>query len=73
MANININSKVLTNLQSEDIALMINNVIDAELQKDVSQMETALIDECVDLLIKIEQAENDKFNALIPLVSSDKF
>ncbi|MGN0458438.1 MAG: leucine-rich repeat protein [Eubacterium sp.] len=73
MANININSKVLTNLQSEDIALMINNVIDAELQKDVSQMDTALIDECVDLLIKIEQAENDKFNALIPLVSSDKF
>ena len=44
MANININSKVLTNLQSEDIALMINNVIDAELQKDVSQMDTALID-----------------------------
>ncbi len=73
MANIHVDNRVLTNLHNEDIAKMINNVIDAEIKKDVSQMNTGLIDECVDLLIEIEKAKDDKFNALIPLVNSSKF
>lgn len=73
MAYINVNSKVMNNFNSEDLIAMLNSVIDAELAKDESQVNTALVNDCVDAIISIEQDKDDKFSALIPRMSADEF
>ncbi|MBR1761932.1 MAG: leucine-rich repeat domain-containing protein [Eubacterium sp.] len=73
MACIDINSKVLCNLNNENISAALNEIIDTELSKDVSRMNTALIDECVNALLEIEKEENRNFAILVPLQSSNDF
>ncbi len=73
MACIDINSKVLCNFNNENIAAALNEIIDNELSKDVSQMNTRLIDECVDALLDLEKEKDNSFSLLIPLVNSNEF
>ena len=73
MACININSTVLSNLNNDNITASLNQIIDRELAKDVSLMNTALIDECVCALIEIEKEKDSGFNALVPLLNSNEF
>lgn len=73
MACINVNSKVMNNFKSEDLIAMLNSVIDSELAKDESQVNTALVNDCVDAIISIEQDEDNTFSALIPRLSADEF
>ena len=73
MACIDINSKVLCNFNNENIAAALNEIIDIELSKDVSRMNTELIDECVMALLEIEKEEDESFNVLIPLVNPNIF
>ena len=73
MACININSAVLSNLNNDSITASLNRIIDRELAKDVSLMNTALIDECVAALIEIEKENDSSFNALVPLLNSNEF
>lgn len=73
MARINVDSRVLNNLRNEDIIASLNEIIDRELAKDLDKMNTELVDACVDALVEIEKENDDKFNALIPLMSSEKF
>lgn len=73
MAYINIDERVINNLKSENIIKILNIIIDNELAKDVSRINTKLINDCVDALISIEEDENNKFSCLIPLMSADDF
>ena len=73
MACIDINSKILCNFTNENIAAALNEIIDNELSKDVSQMNTRLIEECTDALLELEKEENSSFRVLIPLMNSNDF
>ena len=73
MACISINTRVLNNLNSDNISAALNEIIENELSKDVSRMNTALIDDCVNALIELEKEENSRFNALVPLLNSNEF
>ena len=43
------------------------------MDKDASQVDTTLVEECIDLVLKLEQEDDDSFVALVPLVTSDEF
>lgn len=73
MAYINVNTRVINNFKNDDISALLNSIIDNELSKDVSRVNTKLVDDCVEAIIKLEQEENDKFSVLIPLVNSNAF
>jgi len=73
MACISINTRVLNNLNNENISAALNEIIDNELSKDVSRMNTTLVDDCVNALIELEKEENNSFNALVPLLNSNEF
>lgn len=73
MARINVDSRILNNLLNDDIVVSLNEIIDRELAKDLDEMNTQLVDACVDALVELQKDEDDKFNAFIPLMSSDKF
>lgn len=73
MAHINVDKRILNNIKNDDLAAMLNHLIDTELEKDVSCIDTDFVDACVDALIGLEQEENNKFVALVPLISSEKF
>lgn len=73
MAYIRVDDRVINNFKSDNLEAMLNSIIDAELSKDVSQVNTKLVNECIDALIGIEQEKDDKFSALVPLMPPDKF
>lgn len=73
MAYIRVDDRVIHNFKSDNLEAMLNSIIDAELSKDVSQVNTKLVNECIDALIGIEQEQDDKFNVLVPLIPPDKF
>ncbi|MGN0527593.1 MAG: leucine-rich repeat domain-containing protein [Eubacterium sp.] len=73
MARINIDKRILDNVKQDDIAAVLNQLIDDELAKDVDKIDTDFVDECVNALLEIEQQEDDKFRVLVPLMSSEKF
>ncbi len=73
MAYIRIDNRVINNFKSDNLEAMLNSIIDAELSKDVSQVNIKLVNECIDALIGLEQENDDKFNALVPLIPPDKF
>lgn len=72
MAHISINSRVINNVKSDDLFTLLNNMIEAELEKNIENVDTDFVDECVDALLALEQEENN-FAVLVPLMSSDKF
>ena len=73
MAQIKIDSSVINSLKSDDIVLLLQNMIDEELSKNDENIDTAFIDECVNALLEIEQDENMGFSVLIPLVSANEY
>ena len=73
MAYIDVNKRVIDNINSDDMAAVLNSIIDNELAKDVSQMNTALVDECVEALLELEQEKDEHFMVLIPLFNPDEF
>jgi hypothetical protein len=73
MAYINIDNNVINNFKSDNITAMLNSIIDNELAKDVSQVNTDLVNECVDALMEIEKDESDRMLGLVPLMSADDF
>ena len=73
MTNIKLDSKVMSNLKSENLIAMLNEVIDSELDKDTSQVNTSLVEECIDAILQIEQDEDSSFRVLVPLMRSDDF
>lgn len=73
MARINVDSRILNNLLNDDIVVSLNEIIDRELAKDLDEMNTQLVDACVDALVELQKDEDDNFNAFIPIMSSDKF
>ncbi|MCH5320991.1 MAG: leucine-rich repeat domain-containing protein [Eubacterium sp.] len=72
MAQISINNKVLSNIESDNIAEILNCMIDDELSKDIENVDTAFVDECVNALLELEK-ESNHLAILVPLISSDKF
>lgn len=73
MAYIRVDDRVINNFKSDNLEAVLNSIIDAELSKDVSQVNTKLVNECIDALIGIEQEKDEKFSALVPLMPPDKF
>lgn len=73
MTDIRLDSRVMSNIKNENLISMLNAVIDKELDKDVSQVDTALVEECIDLVLKLEQEEDSSFRAFVPLITSDEF
>lgn len=73
MTNIKLDSRVMSNLKNENLIAMLNEVIDSELDKDVSQVDTKLVEDCIDAVLLLQQEEDDSFKALVPLMSSDQF
>lgn len=72
MTPININSRVIDNINSDNLTVLLNNLIDEELNKNVESIDTEFVDECVSALLEIEKDE-ENLAILIPLISSDKF
>ena len=73
MAHIDVNNRVIDNINRDDMATTLNAIIDAELAKDVSLMDTALVDECVNALLELEKEKDDKFMVLVPLFNPNEF
>lgn len=73
MTNIKLDSQVISNIKNENLIAMLNKVIDTELDKDTSQVNTSLVQECIDAILQIEQDEDSSFRVLVPLMSSDDF
>ncbi|MBE6720412.1 MAG: hypothetical protein E7571_07140 [Ruminococcaceae bacterium] len=73
MANIDLNTRVIQNVNSEDLVAVLNGIIDAELNKDIAEMNTVLIDDCVDALLEIEKERNKHFAVLVPFISPNEF
>lgn len=73
MTNIRLDSRVMSNIKNENLISLLNAVIDRELDKDVSQVNTSLVEECIDLVLKLEQEQNSDFHTLVPLITSDEF
>lgn len=73
MTNIKLDSQVMSNIKNENLIAMLNEVIDTELDKDTSQVNTSLVKECIDAILQIEQDEDSSFRVLVPLMSSDEF
>lgn len=63
----------MSNIKNENLISLLNAVIDRELDKDVSQVNTSLVEECIDLVLKLEQEENSDFRVFVPLITSDEF
>lgn len=72
MAQISINNRVLCNIKGDNLADVLNNMIDDELSKDVENIDTVFVDECVNALLEFEN-DNNNLSVLIPLVSSNEF
>lgn len=73
MTNIKLDAQVMSNFKNENLIAMLNAVIDRELDKDTSQVNTSLVEECVDAILQIEQDEDSSFRVLVPLMKSDDF
>ncbi len=57
---------------NKEFRAMLNGLIDAELAKDVDEMDCDLIDECTDMLIELEQNSDDGFPVIIPPIKAKK-
>ena len=73
MAHIDMNTRIIDNINNDNIAAALNYMIDSELSKDVSQMNTALIDECVNALLELESDKDNNFALMIPIISSKEY
>lgn len=72
-----VNEKVINSLLNDDnfnteLKAMLNAMIDEELSKEPENMDCDLIDECVQMLIDIEQESDKGFAVLVPLLKSSK-
>ena len=70
-----VNDKVISSFFNDDnfnteLKAMLNEMIDEELSKEPDDMDCDLIDECVQMLIEIEQSKDDGFAVLVPLINS---
>ncbi|MCM1114316.1 MAG: leucine-rich repeat protein [Clostridium sp.] len=72
MAHIDVDKRIINNVNNDNIIFMLNQMIDEELSKDVDKIDTVFVDQCVDALLQCEKDENN-FAALVPLASSEKF
>lgn len=72
MAHITIDRKTISNVENDNLIALLNNMIDNELSREVEDIDTNFVDECVNALIELEKEENS-FTALVPLMSSEKF
>lgn len=73
MANLDINTKIINNINNDDLEAALNEIIDNELSKDFDCMNTELIDSCVNALLELEKEKNASFAVFIPLMSSKEF
>lgn len=73
MAYINVDNRIMNNLKSDNITAVLNSIIDNELEKDESQIDTKLVNECVDALIALEEENGNNIFGLVPLMSADQF
>lgn len=72
-----VNSNVINSLLNEkqfnkEFKAMLNELIDAELEKDINEMDCDLIEDLTDMLIELEQSEDDGFPVIIPLTNAKK-
>ncbi len=73
MAHINIDERTFVTMQSDDVVKALKLIIHNELKKDEKDVNTELIDECVDALLEIEQDRDKSFAILIPLASATDY
>lgn len=73
MAYINVDNRIIDKLKSDDIITVLNSIIDSELEKDASLVDTQLVNECVDALLAIEEENSNKVLGLVPLMAPEKF
>ena len=73
MTSLTVNSKVLDNIKYENIEAALNRMIDNELDKSESEMNIDFVNECVDALLTLAQEKDNRFTALVPLVSDEQF
>lgn len=72
-----VNSNVINSFLNEkqfnkEFKAMLNELIDAELEKDINEMDCDLIEDLTDMLIELEQSEDDGFPVIIPLTNAKK-
>lgn len=67
-----VNSLLNDNSFNTELKVMLNQMIDEELVKDIDEMDCDLIEECTNMLIELEQQDDDGFAVIIPLISSEK-
>lgn len=73
MAYISLTREIADNFISEDIEAMLNELIETELNKAESQVNTKLVDECVEALLTLEAQKQNGFNAFVPILPTAQF
>lgn len=71
MAHFNLDARTINNFANDDIVLELNTIIDNELAKDERDIDTDLVEECINALVEIEQLNNNAI--LVPLISSEEY
>lgn len=71
MAHLNLDARIINNFANDDIALELNSIIDNELSKNEEDINTNLVEECINALFEIEKSNNNAI--LVPLISSDEY
>ncbi|MGN1421668.1 MAG: bacterial Ig-like domain-containing protein [Eubacterium sp.] len=72
-----VNKKVIASIIDDngfnaELKALLNEIIDDELLKDIDDMDCDLIDECTQMLIELEQKNDNGFDVIVPLISSEK-
>lgn len=72
-----VNSNVIHTLLNEkqfnkEFKAMLNELINAELEKDINEMDCDLIEDLTDMLIELEQSEDKGFPVIIPSIRAKK-
>ena len=73
MAHIHIDEKIISNVRNENLISVIQDIIKDELNKPESDIDADFIEECVNSILKIEQAEDNSFVPLVPLIKRQDF
>lgn len=72
MTHIELNKRIIENINNENLISLLNNMIDEELSHNIDEIDTDFVDKCVNALLELETEQNN-FIVLVPLISSEKF
>ena len=73
MSQIKIDKTAVNSMYADDIIAVLKGMIEDELSKDFSEVNTDFVDDCVNALLEIEKDRDSSFAVLVPLMSSEEY